>query len=301
MSYADDIVALADCVTGVKEALQSGDLARATSYVNRYLRIDPALVEVRHLSLKLPKWWNIRQPHVREALDACNVRLHQILEERAAKALRARDETEILQICRYFAMLDEIRRGSECYMRLWIAELQRHIEALDQSIIQTQGRLLIDLLKDVFYIINLERIRFSTEGEKVSYATVLVKLLHELEVSIKARRSFCAETFGALGIAIVANGLQKEADVVVLKYLKSFQSLWEVAKLTGKAQRVLGKSKSRQSAQENDKKLMKEIPAVLNQISSISQALEAHRHYLSSFAKVVESHFSSSTDIYRWL
>jgi len=146
------------------------------------------------------------------------------------------------------------------------------------------------------------------EGEKVDFAIVIATLLHDLEVMLKDYKARFDAHFGPGSILVATIDLQKLANNEILKVILDFKKFWDVKKILVECSQALQQLKSSYAErvvaryhslslfwllldlilplQEETEKIMKDLPMMLRQISSISQALQSHKIFLDAIVKV---------------
>ncbi|XAR62914.1 hypothetical protein NMG60_11022652 [Bertholletia excelsa] len=241
----DAIVDRANCLDGVKKALESEDFESAANYVQTFLQIDAKYKD--------------SGSDQRELLLASKKQLETIVRKRLSVAVDQRDHPTILRFIRLYSPLGLEEEGLQVYVGYL------------KKVISMRSRLEFEQLVELME-------QSSASQNQVNFVACLTNLFKDIVLAIEENDEILRSLCGEDGIVYAICELQEECDSRGSLILKKYMDYRKLAKLTAE----INSYKSNLLSVGIEGPDPREIELYLEEILSLTQLGEDYTEYMIS-------------------
>ncbi|KAI8544892.1 hypothetical protein RHMOL_Rhmol07G0000800 [Rhododendron molle] len=254
----DAIVDRANCLDGVKKALDSEDFESAANYVQTFLQIDAK--------------YNKDSDDQRQQLLASKKHLEGIVRKRLSAAVDQRDHPSILRFIRLFPPLGLEEEGLQVYvtyLKKVIAlrsrlEFEQLLELMEQQQQQQQS----------------SSVAAAANQQQVNFVACLTNLFKDIVLAIEENGQIVRSLCGEEAIVYAICELQEECDSRGSLVLKKYMDHRKLAKLTSEINSYKSSNNLLSAGVEGPDP--REIELYLEEILSLTQLGEDYTEYMIS-------------------
>uniref|UniRef100_A0A6B2KYT2 Conserved oligomeric Golgi complex subunit 4 n=1 Tax=Arcella intermedia TaxID=1963864 RepID=A0A6B2KYT2_9EUKA len=257
--HIQDILDIKECADGVQNALFKEDYAAAAHFIERYLKINPELIDADSKMI----------------LSKANETLITLLNKNIEVALKSGNQNEMLKYCKMYFPLGKSKLAVIKYGEFLCLSVDTIIDTLKKDLGDSKNKI---------------------TDEKINYAVALAKLLRDIEILLKDQRPIIDENFGVFGMVAILQAVQLKTEHHCLPLLKQFQVEWKLQQYNNQIRAFEKASSSLSIKRVDNKNELSDLPLLLDQLSSISQAIEAHRRFIVSLTKKYQDNLTKSME-----
>eukprot|EP01126_Amoeba_proteus_P065226 TRINITY_DN9239_c0_g2_i2.p1 TRINITY_DN9239_c0_g2~~TRINITY_DN9239_c0_g2_i2.p1 ORF type:complete len:741 (+),score=164.15 TRINITY_DN9239_c0_g2_i2:161-2383(+) len=259
--YVQEIVDLNECIEGIQDSLEKKMWEKAAGFIQRYLQIDSSLLDENSESIL--------------TLKQAQTRLNEIVEKGFSTALEKLDVPEIIRYSKLFLPLGRKEEGLRAYASYLRKLVDSEALKLFQSVAQSR--------RDV---------EIKMEGS-VNYVVAFGKILQIAEIKLKEEKKNLDTFFGPGGIFFALVEMQKFVCSNCVQLIALFIEDWKVQEqlnLSSKLHPSTTATGGMSNKSMSD--LLGHLPALLSQMTGISQAHQLHKIFVETLRKACEDAIS---------
>ncbi|XP_059624106.1 conserved oligomeric Golgi complex subunit 4 [Cornus florida] len=256
--WIDAIVDRANCIDGVKKALDAEDFESAAKYVQTFLQIDAKYYKDSASS-------SSSGSDQREHLLASKKQLEGIVRKRLAAAVDQRDHPKILRFTRLYSPLGLEEEGLQVYVNYL------------KKVIAMRSRLEFEQM--------VELMDQKKNQNEVNFVTCLTNLFKDIVLAIEENEEILMSLCGEDAIVYAICELQEECDSRGSLILNKYMDYRKLARLTSD----INSYKNNLLSVEVEGPDPREIELYLEEILSLTQLGEDYTEYMVSKIKALTS------------